>query len=202
MSKLQRITLAMVALSLLTFIAVAANAEGHAGCKNGKFVGSYTTSSSFPDIWGDGTNIAHSYVYQLNLHSDGTATQDFSGFPDIMLSGGTGTPFVGSWTCRKDGKLVVTMITTAYGTTTDAVNHPASVPDAPAIDLFLVLNLRNTYLFTVTDDNTLTRIQARTRRYFAADDPSDPSGGLLRPLNTTQVVYKRLVASDADLLAP
>ncbi len=202
MSKLQRVTVALVVLSLLTIVAVSANAQGNAGCKNGKFVGSYTSSSSFPDIWGDGTNVAHTFLLQLNLHSDGTATQDFSGFPDLMLSGGTGTPFVGSWTCRRDGKLVVTMITTNYGTTTDAINHPASVPDPPPVDLFLVLNLRVTYLFTVTDDNTLTRIQARTRRYLAAEDPSDPTGGTLRPLNTTEVVYRRLIASDADLLAP
>jgi len=200
MSKIRMAVFAFVVLSLLTIITAPANAD--AGCKNGKFVGSYTTPASFPDIWGDGTNVAHAFVSQLNLHSDGTATQDFSGFPDVMLSFGTGTQFVGSWTCRKDGKLVVTLITTVYGPTTDAINHPSTVLAPPPVDLFLLASARVTWLFTVTDDNTLTRIQARRRNYLPADDPSDPTGGTLGPLNTTQIVYNRLVASDADLLAP
>jgi hypothetical protein len=136
------------------------------------------------------------------LHADGIATQEFTGSPDVMLSGGEGTPFVGSWTCRKDGKLVVTMLTALYGTTTDAINHPTTVPDPPPVDLFLAANSRVTYLFTVTDDNTLTRIQSRRRGYPPAADPTDPTGGTLGPLNTTEVVYNRVVASDADLLLP
>jgi hypothetical protein len=192
--------LAIVALSLLMVVAAPASADS--GCKNGKFVGSYTTPVVFPDVWGDGTNVAHTYVLQLNLHNDGTATQDFSGFPDVMLSLGTGTPFVGSWICRKDGKLVVTMISTIYGSTTDAINHPTTVPDPPPVDLFLVASSRDTFLFTVTDDNTLTRIQARRRNYPPDQDPSDPAEGTLGSLNTNVVVYNRLVASDADLLAP
>ena len=202
MKKLQVVLFQSLALLLLIVISASANAQANAGCKTGKFVGSYTSTAAFPDVWGDGSNVPHTFVSQLNLHSDGTVTQEFTGFPDIMLSGGTGTPYVGSWTCRKDGKLVVTVITTFYGTTTDAVNHPASVPDPPPVDLFLAANWRFTYLFAVTDDNTLTRIASRRRAYPASADPSDPTGGTLSPLNVTTVVYNRLVASDADLLAP
>ncbi len=202
MKKLEKVVFAFVVLSLLIAVSTPASAQGLAGCKTGKFVGSYTSPSSTPDVWGDGSNISHTFVFQLNLHSDGTATQDFTGFPDIMLSSGSGTPFVGSWTCRPDGKLVVTMITTLYVPTTDAKNHPATVPTPPPVDLFLAQSSRLTYLFAVTDDNTLTRIQARRRRYTAAQDPTDPTGGILGALNTTEVVYRRLVASDADLLAP
>jgi hypothetical protein len=202
MSKLEKVMFAFVVLALLMVIATPAIAQGTAGCKTSKFIGSYTSSTSFPDIWGDGSNVAHTFVSQLNLHSDGIATQEFTGGPDIMLSGGTGTPFVGSWICRKDGKLVVTFITAIYGPTTDAINHPTTVPDPPPVDLFLVASSRFTYLFTVTDDNTLTRIQARRRNYLPAEDPSDLAAGSLRPLNTSLVEYKRLVASDADLLAP
>src|SRR5262249_23157827 len=119
-----------------------------------------------------------------------------------MLSGGSGTLFVGGWACRADGKLVVTLLSSTYLPTTDAINHPLTVPDPPPVDLFLAYTSRVTYLFTVTDANTLTRTQARARRYAADQDPSDPAGGTLRPLNTNEVVYKRLVASDADLLAP
>jgi hypothetical protein len=98
--------------------------------------------------------------------------------------------------------LVVTVIFAVYAPTTDAINHPATVPAPPPVDLLLLQHTRATYLFSVTNANTLTRIQARNRVYAAALDPSDPTGGILRPLRTAVVVYKRLVASDADLLAP
>jgi hypothetical protein len=113
-----------------------------------------------------------------------------------MLNSGTGTPYVGSWNCRKDGKLVVTLITAAFTPTQDVHGNPAPV------DLLLQFHRRITYLFTVTDEDTLTRTQGRVRRYGVTEDPSDPAAGTFTPLNTTVVVYKRLVASDADLLAP
>jgi hypothetical protein len=127
---------------------------------------------------------------------------DFTGNPDLMLSLGMGTTAVGSWKCRNDGMLVVTVIEAIYGPTTDAINHPSTVPFPPPVDLSLAEHVRGTYLFSVNDANTLTRIQGRNRAYDASQDPTDPTGGFLRPLNTTPVVYTRLVASDADLLAP
>jgi len=195
MSKLK---LALVALVVLMVFMVRP-AFADSSCKSGKFVGSYTHATLFTDIWGDGSGVDHTLVSQLNLHSDGTVYEEFSGNLDIMLSAGSGTPLVGSWQCRQDGKLVVTTITANYAPTPDAPSH--GFPNVPA-DLLLSLNLRTTRLFSVTDDNTLTRIQARTRRYAPADDPTDPSGGTLGTLNTTAVPYKRVVASDADLLAP
>jgi hypothetical protein len=200
MSMLKNVVVALAALSALT--AIPALAQGNAGCKNGKFVGSYTRAAAFPDLWGDGTNVAHTFVYQLNLHSDGTAFQYFSGNPDVMLSSGTGTLQVGSWGCRRDGQLVVTFISAIYGTTTDAKNHPATVPDPPPVDLLLAVHVRDTYLLSVTDADTLTRIQARRRVYNADQDPSNPTGGRLLPVNNNVLEYKRLAASDADLLAP
>lgn len=113
-----------------------------------------------------------------------------------MLNAGTGTPYVGSWKCRDDGKLVVTLINAGYTSTTDTHGNPSLV------DLLLLFQPRVTYLFTVTDGYTLTRTQARSRRYSVTEDPSDPTAGALRPLDTSAVEYKRLVASDSDLLAP
>jgi len=95
--------------------------------------------------------------------------------------------------------LVVNLITTVYLPTKDAALH--GFPNVPT-DLLLFLNLRTTYLFSVTDDNTVTRIQARNRRYAAVDDPTNPQGGTLGALDSSSVIYQRLVASDADLLAP
>ena len=200
MSKLRNVVVAFWALCVFTVLP-AFPQDGNAGCKTGKFIGSYTHVDAFPDIWGDGSLVEHQLMSQLNLHSDGTVTSEFDGAPDTMLSFGLSTPLVGSWKCRNDGKLVVTVIFAIYAPTTDAINHP-SVPAPPPVDLFLLQHNRATYLFSVTDANTLTRIQSRNRVYDPTQDPSDPTGGVLRPLNTNVVVYTRLVASDADLLAP
>ena len=166
------------------------------------FVGSYTTLFTFLDVWSDGTNVEHQLINQLNLHSDGTVTYDRAGGPDLMLSFGLATTGVGSWTCRSDGQLVVTLIWANYNPTNDAVNHPVVTPIPPPVDILLSGHTRATYLFSVTDANTLTRIQARNRNYDQMQDPTDPTGGVLGPLNTDVVVSKRVVASDADLLAP
>jgi hypothetical protein len=191
MSKLKNVMLSLVAL---VFMVIPAFADP--GCKNGKFVGSYTSPQTLNDIWGDSTGVNHTVLFQLNLQSDGTAFQYWTGLPDIMLSAGTGSPYVGSWKCRQDGNLVLTLITAGFTPTTNTHGNPAPV------DLLLVFHSRITYLFTVTDENTLTRTEVRSRRYSVTEDPSDPTAGTLRPLDTTIVVYKRLVASDADLLAP
>lgn len=201
MLKLRNVVVAF-ALSVLTGLPAFPQEHGNAGCKNGKFVGSYTALDTIPDIWGDGSNIEHQLIRQLNLHSDGTVTEEFSGSPDTMLSFGLSTTAVGSWKCRNDGMLVVTQIHAIYSPTTDAINHPSTVPNPPPVDLFLLQHNRVTSLFFVTGANTLTRIQARNRRYDATQDPTDPTGGVLQSLITDVVVYKRLVASDADLLAP
>jgi hypothetical protein len=199
MSKLRNIVLACLVLSV--FMVMPAFPQGNAGCKNGKFIGSYTHLDTFPDLWGDGTFVLNQTIRQLTLHSDGTATEETTAAPDIMLSGGTTSSRVGSWTCRNDGQLVVTLIFAAYLPTADALNHPSIVP-TPPVDILLFQHSRTTYLFSVTDANTLTRTQSRTRRYTATEDPTDPTGGVLQPLVTGPVVYTRLVASDADLLAP
>ena len=96
----------------------------------------------------------------------------------------------------------MTFIIAVYEPTTDAKNHPASVPDPPPVDMEIFRHIRRTILFSVTDANTLTQTQSRDRKYDPTQDPTDPNGGVLGPLNTDVVVYKRLVASDADLLAP
>jgi len=202
MSKLRNVMVAFLALSVFMVIPAFPQGNGNAGCKNGKFIGSYTTLQTIPDVWGDGSLVLHQTIRQLNLHSDGTATEVSTAFPDLMLSSGTASPEVGSWTCRNDGQLVVTLINSSFEPTTDAINHPSSILAPPPVDTVLLFNLRRTYLFSVTDANTLTRVQARTRRYAANEDPTDPTGGVLRPLDTSVVVYTRLVASDADLLAP
>ena len=200
MSKLRNVLLSIVALVM--FMVPPAFSDVIGGCKTFLFVGSFTHLDTFPDVWGDGTNVLNQTIRQLTLHIDGTVTEETTAAIDVLLSEGTTSSRVGSWKCRSDGKLVVTVIYAAYAPTTDAVNHPSSIPNPPPVDLVLFQHSRSTYLFSVTDANTLTRTEARTRRYDPTQDPTDPAGGTLGPLATNTVVYKRLMASDADLLAP
>ncbi len=88
------------------------------------------------------------------------------------------------------------MIGTGYVPTADAALH--GIVNVP-VDLLLLFHSRINLLVSVTDENTLTRIQSRSRRYAPAEDPTDQKGGTLRPLNTSIAVYHRLVVSDADL---
>jgi hypothetical protein len=183
----------MMVAAMAIFMAGSSYAAG--GCRSGKFVGSYVTSpNAATDVFGDGT-VIHTFAFQLTLQSDGTATQYWTGLPDYLLTLGTGSPWIGSWTCRNDGKLVVTFLRATYLPVEPGVNNPTN-------DIQLTAHVRSTYLFSVDDDNTLTRIQARARVYDPADDPSIATGGTLGNISNAAVQYKRLVASDADLTAP
>ena len=195
MSKVKKAIFAL--FTLLSFMVMPAFAD--TGCSNGKFVGSYVNLFRTQDAWGDGSNVSQTYLSQLTFTIDGNVSEEFSGSPQLMLSSGTSTNNIGTWRCRQDGQLVVTVLYSIYLPTHDAAMH--GVPNVPT-DLLLFLNVRNTYLFSVTDDNTLTRVQARSRFYTPLEDPTNPQEGTLKPLSTTAVVYKRVQASDADLLAP
>lgn len=182
----------LVAAILTVFATIPAFAG--AGCKNGKFVGTYTNTNADVDLFGDGS-VVHTFVNQLTLHADGTANFYWTGYNDYFTNLGTGSPSIGSWTCRNDGKLIVNLITAVY---------LPSVPsgNAPSPDVTLSLHFRTTYLYSVDDDNTIRRIQSRTRRYTPSQDPGDPNGGTLGALNNLQLTYKRLVASDTDFSLP
>ena len=182
-------TLTLICFAMLvTAVGTAFGAD----CKNGKFVGSYTSPNLDVDLFGDGS-VIHSFAFQLNLHSDGTADQYWTGLPDYFINLGTGSPWIGSWNCRQDGKLVVSLLRGSY------LPVPASPPNAPNADVALSNHVRNTYLFSVDDLNTITRIQGRARVYGIHEDPTDPAAGALDPISNSHVVYKRLIASDADL---
>jgi len=185
--------IALISIAMMLFMAVPAFGDA-AGCKKGEFFGSYTRSEVNQDIFGDGSAV-HTFVFQLNLHSDGTATQYWTGVNDYFLTLGTGSPWRGSWSCRSDGKLVVTLLVATYFPVTN--NPNVTSPDVELRGYF-----RTTYLFNIVDENTLTRIQARTRTYNATQDPTNPAGGTLGSLDTTSLTYNRLVASDGDLLLP
>ena len=192
----------MIVRSLLIIAAIAVFnvattlAAPATGCNKLNFLGSYTRQSTNVDVIRDGT-VIHNYIYQLTLQSDGIATQSWTGFTDLIMNFGTGTPWTGSWACRPDGKLVVTLITGSFGAIPTDTH-----PNAPLNDVELVSHSRTTYLFSVNDVNTLTRIQARARIYGPDEDPTNPALGSLGGINSTPITYSRLIASDADLLVP
>lgn len=186
----KRIALLVATMIMLTSVTTFADT----GCKPSKVAGTYTRVDPLGDVFGDGS-VSHQYIYQLVLSSDGTASQLWTGGTDYAINTGITGPFIGSWACRADDKLVVTLLAASYNPAPPGTSHP--VPDVS-----LALYQRLTYLFTVTDDNTLTRIQARGRNYGPADDPTNASGGSLSAVNNRVIAYKRLVASDADLLLP
>jgi hypothetical protein len=163
-------------------------------CKKADFYGSYIRTELNQDVFGDGSAVRN-FLYQLNLQSDGTATQYWTGVNDFVVTLGTGSPWKGSWTCRSDGKLIVTLLVANYYPVTGN-------PNVTSADVELREYFRTTYLFSVDDENTLTQIQARTRAYHANQDPTDPTAGKLGKLSTATLIYKKLIASDADLLLP
>lgn len=183
-------------LAAITIFAVAPTFAAPTGCNRIKFQGTYTSAAVDQDVFGDGL-VRHSYVFQLEIRGDGTASLSGSIYYDLIVNTGANTPAIGSWTCRADGKLVVSVLAGLLGPI-----PPGTHPDLPSADISLDSHVRTTYLFSVDDVNTLTRIQQRGRYYGAQEDPTNPTGGELRPLNTSTRVYTRFTAADADLLLP
>jgi hypothetical protein len=179
---------ALLTVILTVFAAVDAFADS---CATGNFVGTYTRLTPASDVLGDGN--PHALVFQLTFHADGTVTQYWTGLPDYQNNLGTGSINIGAWKCRDNGNILVTLLSASY------IPYAADPNLGTVNDIKLLSHSRSTLVFNVDNGNTLTRTKVITRTYAAAEDPTDPNGGTLGTLNTTQVVYKRLVASAADL---
>ena len=190
---INRLVLLFAVVAIFT---VAPAFAGPTGCNKVKFQGTYTRAVVNEDTFGDGS-VFHSYVFQLEIRADGTASMHSSVYYDFMVNTGSNSPGIGTWTCRADGKLVVNTLAGLLFPI-----GPNTNPQLPSADLSLEQHVRTTYLFSVDDANTLTHVQSRSRVYGATEDPTDPTAGVLRTPNTTQRVYTRFTASDADLLLP
>jgi hypothetical protein len=192
---LRRTIIALGAIAI--FMSVTALAGPKTGCKKFNFTGSFLAADPAFDVFGDGSAI-HSFALQLTLNSDGSANQYWTGLPDYTLNLGTASHQIGSWTCRDDGKLIINLIQGTYFPV-----EPNTNTNVSGQDIELVGHYRTTYLFSVDDDNTLTRMQSRTRSYQVNEDPTNATtAGHLLPLRTTTTTYRRLVATDTDLTAP
>ena len=180
--------IALLTAILTVFATVQAFADS---CSTNNFVGTYTRLSPATDIVGNGE--LHAFAFQLTFHADGTVTQYWTGLEDYHNSAGTGSINIGAWKCRDNGNILVTLLSASYTPT------PADPNLGIVDDVKLSSHSRTTMVFNVDNNNSLTRIKSITRTYAPAQDPTDPNGGTLGTLNTTQVTYKRLVASAADL---
>jgi len=182
--------------AVVAIFAVVQAVAGPVGCNKIKFQGTYTRAAVNQDVLGDQT-VYHSYLFQLEIRADGTAAMHSSAYYDFMINTGSNSPGIGTWTCRADGRLVVTTLAGLLYPI-----GPNTNVQLPSADISLEQHLKTTYLFSVDDVNTITQIQSRNRAYGATEDPTDPAAGSLRPVSTAARVYTRFTASDADLLLP
>jgi hypothetical protein len=177
---------------IITLIALSLLLVGPAFAKDKFSCDVDDTSGSFTRI--DPTNTGpdgslRTYVRQLNLNSGGAAYQFITGVPDFLLATGTRSPYVGSWECREDGKLLATFLQSVYVPTTDL-----GIDDVELVGHQVI-----TYLMTVENDDLLKLIQSRARTYFMGEDPTDPLGGHLGSEFFSDIPYVRLKPTDADL---
>jgi hypothetical protein len=182
-------------LATVTIFAATPSIAAPTGCLKTKFFGTYTRSGVTTNVPNDGDGTV-TYLTTLELRADGTAARHDTSSLDFIVNTGSSSSAVGSWTCRADGKLVVTTLRALYAPIA-AGTFPEAAPNA---DVRLDWHLRNTFLYSVDDANTLTQRQSRSRWYASTEDPTDPAGGVLGNLGTTESVFKRLAASDADLV--
>ncbi len=191
----RRALLSAVALSLSLVVPVFAQADapaggGHGhGCNVQNVAGTYTRPSQV-----DVGNGPENYVYQLSLHADGTAYQNWTGLPELMNTLGTGTPDVGTWTCLH-GHVIVNLLSSSF----EPVETTDPFSGDPEIDVTLLRHTLVTARLDVTNHDTLVRTEAVSRVYAPTEDPTDPTAGTLGAVNTTEVTYTRMTTSDADL---
>ena len=137
---LKRGFIALIALSLLIAGSAFAGKKDNPGeCKDQKVVGSYTrvTDGTFTDSYGN--VIDRTYLRQLNLNAGGTALQQQSTPLDGLINIGAHSPWMGSWACRKDGKLLVNVQNALYQPIPADTIYPGSHED-----LYLVNHTRVT----------------------------------------------------------
>jgi len=171
---------AFVFMIVVALPAFAANGAPPSACGKLKWTGAYTRLQNI-DV---GT--VNSYADQLNFSKDGIVTLNYTYYPELMLSEGTGTTGYGEWKCRADGNVVMSVLLAQY------VSNGSG-------DLTLSGHLRYTFLFEIVDDNTLKRIAFARRVYLPSEDPTDPGSGTVTLSGTDDRIYSRFTISEGDL---
>ena len=173
-----RITAAIV-LPLLAMPVLAQDDDGTSACESRRWTGTYTVTAT-PQVGGP-------FLINYTFHRDGIFTGSFTGSPEQFLTTGSLTSFFGSWKCSDDGNIALSFIYAQYQGTGG--------------NLILANHIRSTGLFEIVDRDTLQRIDLAIRVYFPGQDPADPNGGIVPPVNPAVIAstLKRLRVSEADL---
>ena len=138
---------------------------------------------------------------QLVLGTDGVAYR-YSSFAFIRpITEGTYLPEVGSWTCLKDGSVLITTVSTSL---TPIIVPTPNLLGANTLDLDRDSNFRRTQKFSVIDDDTLDLNTSVIKRFLLTVDPSDPAAPTLGgfsviPVAPGTVVYKRVKPLETDV---
>jgi len=140
------------------------------------------------------------YIDQLTLSIDGRAYWFNSGSFDQILTGAI-IPEIGSWTCLKDGTVLVTTIGSAYGNHSPFGDIPQ--PGQP-LDITIDLNLRITQKLSVIDRDTLRATHEIATRTPLSNDPLGPGvvgARSCRPTGTPcdPSPYKRIKPQVTDI---
>ncbi|MFC1777540.1 hypothetical protein ACFL3I_09400 [Pseudomonadota bacterium] len=189
--------ISLAAVSLLFAGSAFAGKKDNAGnmCKDKDVVGSYMQSAEYDFTDGYGNLVDRFYVDQLNLSSGGTVHERLTAGQDLIMYAGLGSTWLGSWTCRNDGKLLVTALSADYAPIPTNTLFPGSLSD-----IALVYHYRWTYLFSVEDKDTLKLEKYAVRGYGMTEDPTDPDAGGIIIEGDEEIYLDRLIPSDADLL--
>lgn len=176
--------------------AYSAKTPGVTACKIDAVAGSYVRVSQSQSVGFDGTIIDRTYLFQLKLSSDGIAVQNFTGADDMFDIYGGESDGVGSWECRKDGKLLVTMFSGSYRPVVDGLD-PFTGESVQASELrfhYLV-----SYLLSVTSADTLKTVETGVKEFNMSEVPTDPNAGSLVTLHTLEREYNRVKPIDEFL---
>lgn len=160
-------------------------------CSKNKVAGSYTRT-----LFVDGGASPKTYLDQINLGREGTVYWfSVSGTDRIINLGGI-TPFVGSWKCRRDGTVLMNIIT--------ATLAPFVDPGSGINDIDVRDYLRFTIVFSIEDKDTLKRVQSVGRFMPASNDenPADPDVGTIFGVGTSPYFLKRFKPLESDLNIP
>ena len=128
------------------------------------------------------------FAVQFQFHKDGSLTVFSTAFYERFVTEGTLSQGFGSWKCRRDGKVVASVI------------HGAFQPIFG--DVELLAHLRVTYLFELVDRNTIRRLVVGQRVYPRTEDPTDPDGGFLDFVAPVPADYHRVTVSEGDIELP
>jgi len=171
---------ALAVVFLLTGSALAAGPDGNQ-CDANKVAGTYLRNRPAA-FSGSGFGV----LDQLVLTSDGTAYWYQTTSFDLLITGGTFIPEVGSWQCLDKSTIAVTTIGANY------------FPNG-AGDIVKANYDKFSQKLTIQDDNTLQVVLRISRTYALTDDPLTGTPLTKNVSTNTTSPYRRVTATADDV---